>query len=129
MVDYRFVEVSEKQSDLIVDAEFGTDIPPSKVERALREICDAVSTGMNLSIFLEGLSAVQITSERIELAFRFSDRTEAIAALDTVARDELPRKRANFVIHVFARLDQVHTLGDVPFPPNFRDFSSFGDSV
>lgn len=122
MVDYRFIEASDESFDFIVDAEFDTDIPPAKVQNALCEICNSVLIGSRLPIFFEGLSALHITGKRVEISFRFSNKSDAIVTLDSSARNELPRTRTHFVIHVFARLDKVHKLGAVPFPPNFRDF-------
>ena len=116
------MDVSANYSDVIVDAEFAEKIPTATMQRAIGEICDAVLVGENLTIFFEGLSALKITSSSVEISFRFSNKTVRTETLVGDARDELPRMRTWFVLHVFAQLDQVHTLGLVPFPSDFRNY-------
>jgi|GEM_PF-4575164 len=125
MVDYKFVDVSDELSDFVVDAEFEVEIPPYKVQEVLSEVCEAVLIGTKFPILFQGLSSVHITTHRIEIAFRFSRNPEEIRILSSEDRNELPRIRTQFVIHIFARLDRIAKLGAIPFPPNFRDFVDF----
>ena len=125
MVDYTFVDTSINLMDMVVDAEFETPLPSSKTRDILREILDALEIGTKLPILFEGLSKLQIAENRIEMSFRFSKKSDDIATLDEGERDELPRIRTLFVIHVFAKLDRVHRLGSVPFPADFRDLLEF----
>lgn len=128
MVDYRFIEVSDILSDFVVEAEFSTEIPPSLVQKALREVCDAVAFGASLPIFFEGLSAISIGGKNIRIAFRFLNDPTMLANLTGGSRDELPRLRTHFAMHVFAKLDNVHEIGAIPFPPRFRIFLNFPNS-
>lgn len=125
MTDYKFVDISDDVMDMVVDAEFDSPLPSSKMKALLREVSDALEIGTKLPIFFEGVSAFQITEKRMEMSFRFSRKPDDMAVLGENERDELPRTRTHFVIHVFARLDRIHRLGSIPFPANFRDFIEF----
>jgi len=125
MADYKFVDVSDDVMDMVVDAEFGSPFPSLKTQAILREVSDALEIGTRLPIFFEGLSAFQLAEKRIEMSFRFSRKTDDIATLAEMERDELPRTRSLFVIHVFAKIDRVHKLGSVPFPADFRNLVNF----
>lgn len=91
----------------------------------LREIASVLDMGVHLPIFFEGLSAIRLEETRIEMSFRFSRNATDLAKLSENERDELPRVRIHFVIHVFAKMDKIHKLGSVPFPENFRQFINF----
>lgn len=125
MADYKFVDVSADLYDMVVDAEFATPLPAWKTKDLLIEVLNILHLGTRLPSLFEGLSAFQVTDKRIEISFRFSRKSDAVAALSETARDELPRMLTHFVIHVFAKLDRVHKLGAVPFPADFRKFIEF----
>ena len=125
MVDYKFVDVSLDLMDMVVDAEFDSPLPPLKTKAILKEISNALDIGAKLPIFFEGVSVLRITEKGVEVGFRFSRKPNDIAKLSEDERDELPRTRALFVIHVFAKLDHIHRLGAVPFPADFRNLIDF----
>lgn len=125
MVTYKFVDVSIDSMDMLVDAEFESALPSFKTQVVLREIANVLDMGMRLPIFFEGLSAIKLEETRIEMSFRFSRKANDLARLSENERDALPRVRTHFVIHVFAKVDNVHKLGSVPFPEDFRQFIKF----
>jgi hypothetical protein len=125
MVDYSFVDISPDTMDMVVDAEFESPLLPLKTKDILQEVSSVLGMGMRLPILFEGLSSFQVTEKKVAMSFRFSRKSDSVAALNDNERDELPRQRTLFVIHVFAKLDHIHRLGAVPFPPDFRNLIDF----
>jgi hypothetical protein len=127
MAEYKIIDVSDDAMDIAVDAEFDAPFPSLKMQLLLRELSDAFETAQTLPIFFEGLSKIHIGEKRIEISFRFSRAANKYATLNAEERDELPIASIHFVIHVFARVDRIHKLSSVPFPPNFRIFADFDE--
>lgn len=125
MTDYKFIDISNDLMDMVVDAEFESQLPPSKVQAVLRIVSDALAIGTNMAIYFEGLSVFQISEKGIKISFRFSRNSDDMAKMTQNKRDELLRTRTHFVIHVFAKVDDLHKLGSVPFPPDFRNLLVF----
>jgi hypothetical protein len=98
---------------------FSKPILPNQFTDVMSLILDALQSSVGQHLF-EGLTQISITESVISLTFRFSSNEDHIAKVEAqIGRRELHSHRANFVLFVFARVDEVYKLDD-SLPSGFQ---------
>lgn len=121
MPDYQFSPENDDYTEVVADAIFDGELTSSEMLKVLEVIQRLVHLGKRKFIFLEGLKSVAVNETNISLGLRF--RRKGIEVLTPQERDELPRNMSRFLMYCFANIDEIHTLSETPFPPNFRSFA------
>ena len=99
---------------------FNNPILPSQTTHAVSLVIDAIQSSVGQRLF-EGMVQMSISQSHLELTFRFSSNKDHIAKVEQqIGRRELHFHRANFVMFVFACVDQVYKLDD-SLPLGFQD--------
>jgi hypothetical protein len=122
MAEYDLIFVSDDYYDVLVDANFVDKLIPSDVVNVLRIILEVANSKASEGIFFVGFVVLEVNLEKVTIRFRFTIRQEDIAKLDSPDRDELPRRMARFTWHLFARIDNSYSFGNVTLPSGFRHY-------
>ena len=122
MADYQYISSEDGYFDVLADASFEKTLTPQNINDVLQVILEVVNSKPTLGTFFDGIAYLEIDLQSFKLKFRFSEQKVDIDNLDEVERDDLPRKTSQFMMHLFAKIDNVCKLKDVPFTINFRAF-------
>lgn len=122
MANYQnFQSGSGEFHDILVEVGFTKSITTGDLEQILRIILDTISSreAEELEFSLIGMSFLEANLEGLKIKLRFRTVSERFPEMD---KEDLARQKANFVMHLFAKIDEKSELGDNPFPAAFRTF-------
>lgn len=91
----------------------------AQVAHVLQHVATILAGEAAIRIF-EGISYMQLTETQLHIHFRFS-RAALLPHLSGADRETVARLRPQFICYFFAAIDITFPLGDVPFPPEFRE--------
>ena len=122
MFNMQFMSESDDYFDVRVNAHFDSSISPFDIVNMMKIIHDAVSTSSQNKVYFAGFESITISVSELSIIFRFLRNLDEVRKLTWEEREELPKLMAHYVFRVFARIDKIYRLRDVPFPLEFRDF-------
>jgi hypothetical protein len=124
---YKSVEEDEYFEN-IIGVDFENTLPLSDMGKLLKTIFDVLANESDMGDFFEGISLLEITPNGVVIGFRFP-RGDKMIAKYKEAGDKITHRQVHFIRHMFAIIDSVHKLGEVPqyLSPRFRLFIELPD--
>ncbi len=110
---------ANERVDTTLRSGFQTPITPTQTVHVMEIILNAIQSTVGQRLF-EGLSQISIDEKGLTLTFRFSINKAHIERVEAqIQRKELVYHRGNFMMFVFARVDEVYPLDDT-LPSGFQ---------
>lgn len=121
MSNYQSIQSEEGgYHDIFVEVGFAQRITPNELAEILQIITVTISGKevIELDFHLLGVSFLEVTLAGLKIKLRFKTFSTKFPEMDT---EDLARQKANFVMHLFAKIDRLFPLEDVPFPAIYKD--------
>lgn len=110
---------AEEQIDIVTRTSFASSISPKEVANVI-EVLNEVLVGRVAYKLFEGLSAIAVDTQTLNLTFNFSVNPTHMATVEkSIGRRELTDHRVTFVMFVLANIDLKYRLNG-SLPEGFR---------
>lgn len=120
----RFIDfdLNDKENRLTVKSNSGFAVPISILNiLKVADIIDEVLNGRVAKQLFEGLTHIEISTTKISMIFMFSiDEQHMLEVEKRIGRKELTSHRLNFIMYVYAKIDEQFKLDDT-LPMGFQD--------
>lgn len=128
MARYEIIDADDRDYyDAVVEVGFAHRLSALQVAHVLQHVT-TILAGEAVARIFEGFSYIQLTAAQLHVHFRFA-RKARLPHLSGAAVEDLSRLRPQFIFYFFAVIDRAFPLGDVPFPPEFREFIILPDHL
>lgn len=117
---------SDEYFDVLVEVEFAKPLAVGEIV-TLAQTIGEILTGRLAQVLFEYLSRLELDERGIKMQFRFYHNHQLHPDLVKVGDPSMLRMQ--FIFFVFASIDAIYPLGDVPFPPDFREFIKLSEYV
>ena len=117
---------SEGVHDIVIETSFGQVSSESDLINVAQLIVTTLKSKVceELDFELIGIKELEMTTEILNLTLRFNIYS---TRFPDMATEDLARQKANFVMHLFAKIDELVPLGDVPFGNIYKTFIDLED--
>jgi hypothetical protein len=116
---------SELWHDVLIQVGFLKPKTANDNVHILATILDTLGSkeAAQLDLFLDGITYLELGEDQLTMRFRFLQ-------VDKENIEDVTPERVNFILHLFAKIDDSYPLSDTPFGEEFRqllDLASYYD--